>query len=245
MTQALAARTAWITGAGTGIGRAVALELAAAGMQLALSGRRREALESVQREVLDQGGRCEIHVLDVADKAAVQGTAAEIQSGLGPVDLLVNCAGTNIANRKLSELTPEAWDEVVDVNLNGTLYPILAVLDGMRERGDGLLISISSWVGRYPAAVTGAAYAASKRALIALSEAINAEENPHGIRSCVICPAAVATEIMDKRPNPPSASERASMLQPVDVARLVRFISEYPARVCVNEIVMSPTRRTE
>ncbi len=242
MQQALSGKLVWITGAGSGIGRATAVELASQGAVLALSGRRQPALESVRDEIRRSDGFCEIFPLDVADKAAVQSTAARIKRQCGAVDVLVNCAGANIPRRALRDLTPEAWDGVVGVNLHGALYPILAVLDAMRERRDGLIVNVSSWVGRYPAPFTGAAYAASKRALIALSETLNAEENANGIRSCVICPAAVATEILDQRPTPPSDSERALMLQPTDVARLIRFVAEFPLHVCVNEIVMSPTR---
>ena len=246
MEKTAAGKTLWITGAGSGIGRATALELAAgmagSGARLALSGRRQEALAAVRREVLDLGADCEIFPLDVADQQAVQAVAAQIRERLGTVSVLVGCAGANIERRRLEQLTPQAWDGVININLNGALYPMLSVLEGMRAQGDGLFVTISSWVGRYPAAVTGAAYAASKRALIALSESINLEENAHGIRSCVICPAAVATEIMDKRPQPPSASERAAMLQAQDVARMIAFIAAYPTRVCVNEIVLSPTK---
>ena len=242
MKQAAKRRVAWITGAGSGIGRAVAMALASSEITVVLSARRQEAIDRVARDINEVGGQAHAYAIDVSDSEAVNGVGARLQERFGRVDVLINCAGLNIENRRLADLTPARWDDVVKVNLSGSLYPVLAVLPGMRQRGGGVIVSVSSWVGRYPAAVTGAAYAASKRGLIALSEAINAEENAHGIRSCVICPAAVSTDILDKRPSPPGADERARMLQPDDLGQLVRYIVDCPARVCINEVVLSPTQ---
>src|SRR5690554_3872598 len=144
MEKTAVEKTIWITGAGSGIGRATALELAAglsgSGVRLALSGRRQEALAAVRREVLDLGAVCEIFPLDVADQQAVQGAAAQIRERLGTVSVLVGCAGANIERRRLEQLTPQAWDGVIDINLNGALYPMLSVLAGMRAQGDGLFV---------------------------------------------------------------------------------------------------------
>jgi NADP-dependent 3-hydroxy acid dehydrogenase YdfG len=90
-------------------------------------------------------------------------------------------------------------------------------------------------------AVSGSAYSAAKRGMIALSNGINMEECTRGIRSCVICPAETATDIMRTRPKPPTEAELARMLQPDDLGRTVRFVCEMPAHACINEIIMSPT----
>ena len=111
----------------------------------------------------------------------------------------------------------------------------------MRARGDGCLILVSSWAGRYATRMTGAAYNATKRAVLALSETINEEEGGHGIRSCVIMPGEVATDILKSRPVPPSQADMDRMLQAEDLARTVRFVAESPAHVCLNEILISPT----
>jgi NADP-dependent 3-hydroxy acid dehydrogenase YdfG len=104
-----------------------------------------------------------------------------------------------------------------------------------------LVINISSWAGKYTSAMVGAAYSGSKHAVISLTETINMEECVNGIRACAICPAEVATPILDRRPVPPSAEERARMLQADDIGKTICWVAEQPARVCINEITISPT----
>ena len=144
-------------------------------------------------------------------------------------------------NRFWKDQTPGGWNEVIRINLDGSFYCIAAVLPSMRERRDGLIINISSWAGKYNSSVTGPAYNAAKHAVVAMTENLNQEECINGIRACVICPAEVATPILDKRPIPPSAEERARMLQAEDLGRTIRFIAEMPAHACINEITISPT----
>jgi len=115
------------------------------------------------------------------------------------------------------------------------------VLPGMRAKGGGTLILISSWAGRYATRLTGAAYNASKRAVIALNESINDEEGGNGIRSTVIMPGEVATDILKTRPSPPSQAEMDRMLSAEDLGDTIRFVAEMPARACLNEILISPT----
>lgn len=230
-------KRAWITGGGTGIGAGAALALADAGAEVVVSGRRLEPLQKVVDLIEAEGGLARAEVLNVADADAVGAAAARI----GPVDILLANAGLNVPNRALFDLAATDWQKVVDVNLNGVYYPAHAVLPGMKARGGGQLILISSWAGRYPGRLTGAAYNATKRAVIALSETINEEGGAHGIRSTVIMPGEVATDILDSRPNPPSAEERARMLQVDDLAATVRFVAEMPPHACINEVLISPT----
>ena len=110
-----------------------------------------------------------------------------------------------------------------------------------RTRKDGLIINVSSWAGRYASTLTGAGYNASKRAVIALTESINLEECENGIRATSVLPGEAATPILEKRPVPPTAEVRAKMLQPEDLGRTLAFIATLPPRVCVNEIIISPT----
>ncbi|WP_322867503.1 SDR family oxidoreductase [Aquicoccus sp. G2-2] len=230
-------KTAWITGGGTGIGAAAATALADAGAHVIVSGRRAEPLETVVATIKEAGGTARALTLDVANSAEVRAAAEQI----GTVDILVASAGLNTPDRALEDLSDDAWDHVININLNGVFYPCRAVLPAMRAAGGGQVILISSWAGRYATRLTGAAYNASKRAVIALSESINDEDGGHGIRSTVIMPGEVATPIMQARPNPPSDAELAKMLQADDLGATVRFVAELPPRACINEVLISPT----
>ncbi len=238
----LKGRVAWITGGGSGIGLAGALELAAAGAHVVISGRtartNAQALAEIQRR-----GSAEALLLDVSDKAAVAAAAADIERRHGRIDILVNSAGTNIGGgkRNLATMTLEGWDEVVAANLSGLFYCCHAVIPGMRKRRDGLIINVSSWAGRYASQLTGPAYNATKRAVIAVTESINIEECRHGIRATSILPGEVATPILEKRPVPPSPEERARMAQPEDLGATILFVASLPARTCINELIISPT----
>jgi NADP-dependent 3-hydroxy acid dehydrogenase YdfG len=237
----LKGKVAWITGAGTGIGHSAASELAAAGATVILSGRRKDVLDAAVKEIATAGGRAEAQALDVSDKAAVAKGAAEIFKRHAGVDILVNCAGTNVAKRFYKDLVPEDWDKVISINLNGALYCTVAVLPAMRAKKDGLVINISSWLGRWPGYLGGPAYNASKHAMAAMTHQINIEEGVNGIRGCVIYPGEVATPILKARPIPPSQQAIDAMLKAEDLGRAVRFVAETSPRVCFNEIVITPT----
>ena len=238
----LEGKVAWITGGGSGIGLAGGLELAKAGAHVVISGRTARTNESGLAE-LKKAGSAEAMLLDVGDRAAVEKSAAEIEKRHGRIDILVTSAGTNISGgkRNLKTMSPEGWDDVVRINLSGLFYCCFAVLPGMRARKDGLIINISSWAGRYASTLTGPAYNATKRAVIALSESINMEECANGIRATSILPGEVATPILEKRPVPPSQAERARMAQPEDLGKAILFVATMPARACVNELIISPT----
>ncbi len=241
MSKPLAGRVAWVTGAGTGIGRAGALALAEDGAAVVLSGRRREALEDAAMEIAASGGVSEIEVLDVADAAAVEAVAAQILKRRGRVDILLNSAGLNVTKRNWDVLDKDAWDTVVGIDLDGAFYATRAVLGSMRARGDGLVINVSSWAGRYDTYLTGPAYNAAKQGLVAMTAHLNMAEGKNGIRACVICPGEVNTPILDKRPIPVPPEVRATMLQPRDMGETIRFLARLPAHVCISEIVIAPT----
>ena len=238
----LSGKVAWITGGGSGIGLAGAMELAKAGAHVVISGRT-ERTNQESLSLLKKIGSAEATQLDVADKKAVDAVAADIEKRHGRIDILVTSAGTNIsgAKRNFKTMSVEGWEDVVQINLNGLFYCCHAVIPGMRARKDGLIINISSWAGRYASSLTGPAYNATKRAVIAISESINMEECMHGIRATSILPGEVATPIMRKRPVPPSAEEMARMAQPEDFGKAILFVATMPARSCVNELVIAPT----
>jgi NADP-dependent 3-hydroxy acid dehydrogenase YdfG len=237
----LAGKVAWITGAGTGIGRAGAIELARGGASVVLSGRRDAELDKVAAEIRAEGGAAEPVALDVSNNSGVAEAAAGILERHGRVDILVNSAGINLPTRFWRNLTPESFSQILAINLNGALYCTHAVLPGMRARKEGLIINVSSWAGRFETYMTGPAYNASKHAMAALTMSLNDEECVNGVRACVIYPGEVATPILKNRPKPPTLEEIARMLQPEDLGRIIRFVAEMPARVCINEILISPT----
>ncbi|MEP6703070.1 MAG: SDR family oxidoreductase, partial [Betaproteobacteria bacterium] len=240
MTDSLQGKIAWITGGGSGIGLAGAIELVKAGAHVVISGRT-AATNANALTTLQQSGSAEAILLDVADKNAVKAAAERILAQHGRVDILVNSAGTNATKRNFDVVTIDSWDDVVAINLSGLFYCCHAVLPGMRQRKDGLIINISSWAGRNPSRLTGPAYNATKRAVIALSESINIEECTNGIRATSILPGEVATPILDKRPVPPSQERRDRMAQADDLGQAILFVATMPARTCVNELIIAPT----
>ncbi|MFT7652692.1 MAG: NADP-dependent 3-hydroxy acid dehydrogenase YdfG [Limisphaerales bacterium] len=232
-------KVAWVTGAGTGIGEAGAIALAEAGMHVILSGRREDKLAEVKEKCGD--GRATVAVLDVADKSAVQATAQQIIADHGRIDVLVASAGLNPKKRNWHNVSLDDWDQVIRVDLDGAFYCCKAVLPTMKEQGEGLIINISSWAGKHVSVVTGPAYTAAKHAMNAMTESLNMEACIFGVRATAICPGEVATPILDNRPIPVTAEDRAQMVQADDCGEVIRFLAELPEHVCINELTISPT----
>jgi len=234
-------KIAWITGAGSGIGRAAAVALAQEGATVIVSGRREGPLEEVAAEIKAAGGTAIVKAADLTNAAATAKIADEIRSQFKRLDILVNNAGVNIAKRSMEQLDAEGADQVLDGNLSNAFYCVIAALPMMRAQKDGILIHTASMAGRSIGPLSGAAYAAAKHGVVALSHSINCEECVNGIRSTVVCPGEVATPILDKRPVPVSAEDRARMLQSEDVADLIRYVATLPAHICLNEVWITPT----
>ena len=232
-------KVAWVTGAGTGIGEAGAIALAEAGMHVILSGRREDKLNEVSEKCGSE--RATVAVLDVADKHSVQATAQQIVADHGRIDVLVASAGLNPKNRNWHNVSVDDWDQVIRVDLDGAFYCCKAVLPTMKAQGEGLIINISSWAGKHVSVVTGPAYTAAKHAMNAMTESLNMEACIFGVRATAICPGEVATPILDNRPIPVSAEDRAQMVQAVDCGEVIRFLAELPEHVCINELTISPT----
>ena len=233
-------KVVWITGGGSGIGLAGGIALARAGAHVVISGRSVETLKKAEKEI-KAAGSGESIALDVADQNEVAKAAAEIAKRHGRVDILINSAGINHPKRNFRNVSIDGWNQIVAVNLSGMFYCVQAVLPGMRERKEGLIINVSSWAGRYASTLTGPGYNATKHAVVALTESINMEECMHGIRATSILPGEVATPILEKRPVPPPPEERARMLQADDLGKTILFVATLPPRACVNELIISPT----
>jgi len=231
-------KIAWITGGGTGMGLAGAVELVKDGWTVVLSGRRADVIDKAVNEI---GRNASALTLDVANKPEVERAAKQIIDRHGRIDLLVNSAGLNVPNRSWADMTTEGWDKVVNVNLDGLLYCMHAVLPTMRAQKNGTIINVSSWAGRLPSKITGPAYAATKHAVVALTHSFNMEEFRNGLRACALCPGEAATEILRLRPVQPTDEEKARMLQAEDIGRTIAFIAGMPSHVCINEILISPT----
>ena len=238
--MSLKGKVAWITGGGSGIGLAGGLELAKAGAHVVISGRTAATNASALKQVQAEGS-AEVLQLEVSDRNAVAKAAKDILRRHKRIDILINSAGTNLSKRNWNNVEVDGWDEVVAINLSGLFYCCHAVLPAMRAQKGGLIINVSSWAGRYASTLTGPAYNATKRAVIALTESINAEECIHGIRATSVLPGEVATPILEKRPVPPPKQDRERMLQAEDLGQTILYLASLPARACVNELIISPT----
>src|SRR6478672_4123112 len=142
-------RVAWVTGGGSGIGEAGAEALAADGWTVVVSGRRQDALDAVVAKIAKHGGKAEAIALDVSKAADVTKAAEQIVARHGRIDLLVNSAGINVPRRSWADMELDGWNRLVEINLNGVLYCMRAVLPAMRRQQDGLIINVSSWAGRH------------------------------------------------------------------------------------------------
>lgn len=238
----LTGKTALVTGGGSGIGLAIARCFLAAGAKVAITGRNLAKLQDGCR-LLGGGDHLYQEATDVSEPEQVRLLVEHVSQKFGPIDILVNNAGTNIKERTMRQLTPERWQKIVRTNLDGAYYCIHYVLPRMLERGDGVIINISSVAGKRANPLGGIAYAAAKFGMAALGLGLAAEEKDSGIRVCNIYPGEVDTPLMDARPQPISAEHRGSILQPEDVAAAVLFVATLPARASVPELIIKPANQ--
>ncbi|RTQ46585.1 3-ketoacyl-ACP reductase [Hymenobacter gummosus] len=229
--EVLNGKTALVTGAGQGIGRAVALALAQEGVRVGLLARSEAPLRELAREIEALGAQAAVVTADVADRAAVEAAVAQVQQQLGPIDILINNAGT-AAFGKFLELEPAAWENIIQVNLLGTYYTTRAVLPPMIERQTGDIINISSTAGQRGAPVTSA-YSASKAAVLALSESLMQEVRKHNIRVTALTPSTVATPLAAELKLTDGNPEK--VMQAEDLAELIVAHLKLNRRVFVKE----------
>jgi NAD(P)-dependent dehydrogenase (short-subunit alcohol dehydrogenase family) len=233
-------KNAVVTGAGSGVGRAVATRLLRDGWRVALVGRREDVLNETVRLAAAANDRALVCPCDVGKPADVEAMAARVLAAFGAIHVLVNAAGTNIPRRSLEVVSVEDFQSLIDANLTGSFLTARAFLPGMRQRGEGTIVNVVSDAGIQSSAKAGAGYAASKFGQRGLTQSINAEERGRGIRACAILPGDIDTPLLEKRPEPPPAEARQRMLRPEDVAECVMLAINLPRHAVVEELLIRP-----
>lgn len=229
----------WVTGAGSGMGRAAALAAAGSGRVVALSGRRVGRLEEVAAAIRADGGRALVVPGDVQEEGWARDAAGSILAETGRIDELVLAAGLNTPERRWDDQSMAGLESVVATNLLATARVVDAALPALRLRG-GTVVVVSSYAAWAFQPGAGVAYSASKAALGPLCRTLNAQEAEHGVRATHLCPGDVDTEFLGHRPVVPDEAARAVMLQPDDVAGSVLHILDAPPHVRIDELVISP-----
>jgi len=233
----LARQVAVVTGAGRGIGAAIARQLSSLGATAVLCGRTPAALDSTAKAIAQSGGKAEALACDVTDLHSVEAAARHVETSFGRVDIVVNNAGIGGFAGPLYQLSPENWDQILNTNLRGVYYMTRAFTPLMIRAGSGHVINISSLAGKN-ALPNGAAYSASKWGLNGLSYSMAEELRSHNIRVAVICPGSTNTDL-----SPHAGKDPAKMLQPEDVAHAVAMLVTQAPQSFVSEILLRPTQK--
>jgi NAD(P)-dependent dehydrogenase (short-subunit alcohol dehydrogenase family) len=229
-----------VTGAGSGIGRAAALNLAGAGAMPVLVGRTTGKLEAVAAEIAAQGRSSDVEQADVTDYEAMRRLAASVLKKHGQIDVIINNAGFTSRNRYLLDTTDQEAEDVVRVNLLGPFFLIQAALPSMLKRGTGTIVNVSSRAGLDPVLLGGAMYSASKAAIINLTKYMNVELKNTGIRACNVIPGETDTPVLKTRLVPPAPDQLTKILQPEDVADAILLAVTSPKRVLIEEVIVKP-----
>lgn len=229
--QSLKGKVALVTGAGKGIGKAIALALASEGVQVGLVARTEKDVKNVADEITQMGVKAVYATADVSNRAEVENAVTQIQDALGPVDILINNAGTATFGKFL-ELEPEVWEQQIKVNVFGVYYTTRAVLPQMIERKTGDIVNISSTAGKSGSPVTSA-YSASKFAVFGLSESLMQEVRKHNIRVTALAPSTIVTELAQSANLITGDPER--VMHPEDFSELIIAQLKLNRRVFVKE----------
>lgn len=235
--QPLVGQVALVTGAGRGIGAAIARKLASLGATLVLCGRTQSALDATSRAILAAGGKTEVIPCDVTLLHQLEYAAARVDSTFGRLDILVNNAGVGGFTKLLHELPPEDWERILNTNLRGVYFSVRAFAPLMIRARSGHIVNISSLSGKN-ALPKGAAYAASKWGLNGMTYSLAEELRPHNIRVAVICPGSTETEL-----GPNTGKDPKKLLQPDDIAHAVAMLVTQSPQSFVSEILIRPTQK--
>ena len=232
----LAGKVALVTGAGRGIGKAVARSLARAGCHVILSSRTFAQIEDVEREIRREGGSATVVGADLTDDDAIAYLVDESRRACGAVDILVNNAGWG-KRATVVKARIEDWDQTFRLNLRAPMILAQRFLPAMIEKGEGAVINVGSVSGKSGEA-NGAAYSASKFGLIGFTQSLYEEVREHGIKVAVILPGFVDTPMIP----PVKHLDRSKMIQAEDVAQSVLYILSSPPTACPVEITIRPQR---
>ncbi len=229
-----------ITGAGRGIGRAIAIELARAGARVALAARSTSELEATAKAI---GESASVFPTDVRNKEQVHALLDQVASTLGPVDILVNSAGLGIFG-PVTGFSDDDFSTLIDTNFRGTFYTCRYVLPSMTQRKTGHIINIASIAGKVGSA-NRAVYCASKFAVVGFTEAVAEEVRQYGIRVSVVCPGSTDTSFSTATTSSSERAEKArnKMLRAEDVAYAVRMLVMQESNSFISEIIMRPTQK--
>jgi 3-oxoacyl-[acyl-carrier protein] reductase len=230
-------QVAAVTGAGRGIGAAIAQALAKLGASVVLCGRTQSSLEATANSIAEAGGKSEVLPCDVTNLQSVEAAAKRVEARFGRLDILVNNAGIGGFGGPLQQLPPDQWDQILNTNLRGVYYAVRGFAPLMIRARSGHIINISSLAGKN-ALPNGAAYAASKWGLNGLTYSLAEELRGHNIRVAVVCPGSTNTEL-----SPHEGKDPAKMLQPEDVAHAVAMLVTQSPQSFVSEILLRPTQK--
>jgi NADP-dependent 3-hydroxy acid dehydrogenase YdfG len=236
----LVGKVAVVTGGGSGVGKAVVRLFLDHGAKVVIAGRDQAKLEAVAAEFA-AGDDLMTLPTDVSVPTECSTLIDAATNRFGQVDILVNNAGMNLKERTIRELTPDAWDKMIRVNLDGAFYCIKAVLPQMFERRDGVIVNVVSIAGKRANPLGGAAYVAAKFGMGALGMVLSNEEKDSGVRVSNVYPGEIDTPILVHRPKPVSEEQRAVILKPEDVAEAVFFVASLPPHVSIPELIIKPT----
>jgi NAD(P)-dependent dehydrogenase (short-subunit alcohol dehydrogenase family) len=236
-TDQLTGQVAVITGAGRGIGTAVAERLASMGAAVVLAARSGDELERVRDTIRQKAGRAEAIPVDLLKEDAVHDLAQSVKKTFGRCDIVVNNAGIGRLGKPLHEMAPEEWESVIGTNLRGPYLMIRAFAPLMIAAGGGHIVNISSLAGHNPLK-NGAAYAASKWGLNGLTYSVAEELREHGIRVSVVAPGSVNTDFGGG-----SAKNPERRIQPEDIAHVVAMLVTQAPQSFVSEVLIRPTMK--
>ncbi|MGA2380411.1 MAG: SDR family oxidoreductase [Spirochaetia bacterium] len=245
MSNNIEGKVVVITGASSGLGEATARLLSAQGACVALGARRFDRIQTLANELKASGGKAIAIATDVTQCDQVKRLVDAAVQAFGRIDVMINNAGL-MPHSPLERLKIDDWNRMIDVNIKGVLYGIAAALPHMKRQKAGHFINVSSVAG-HKVRPGSAVYAATKHAVLALSEGLRMEVKPYNIRTTVISPGAVATELPNRITEPDVAESVRKMYEiaiPAEsFARAVAFAIGQPEEMDVNEILFRPTRQ--
>lgn len=246
MNNNISGKVIVITGASSGIGRTTAKLLASQGATVSLAARRQDKLEALVEEIIEAGGNAKAFATDVSKRSDVDSLIANTIQAFGKIDVLFNNAGV-MPISMLESLHYEEWEQMIDINIKGVLYAIGAVLPHFIAQQGGHFINVSSVAGHF-VAPSSAVYSGTKFAVRAISEGLRQEVKPYNIRTTIISPGIIETEltnsITDEKVKPMLGQIAGLAIPSESIAQAVAYVIGQPEYVDVNEMIIRPTAQS-